>query len=431
MLGLQGDVDGDVRLVGAGRLLAATLAHPRGPPGPASRTAGRPGRGRSRRCGRGGAAGSAGSCRDRVGGLVGRVATEDPVPQRAHAGRHLVDRRRGDDQDAEHRQQHEQGHHDVRRPQEVQEQARHDEADGPARLLQVGAVAEPRRGVAVGDVHDAQDTEGERGPADDLATGRTVALGVAQGAPAHEDEHQRDQPGDLADRAGDHGPQTRHHRARELPPHGPAVTTASPTSSSPAPSRRCSGSRSRAAPPIRRAAPPSAWATASHACAERAEHAEDRARAAAHGSGRGARGQAAGTRRLRRSASARAAGTPGSGARTASTTASRRALAPRPRRGRRTGRHAATLGDRHTSITLHRSVSRPRPWPPGSRRRRSSGRLEPNDRLSRNWIVKQGEPCLRYIRHIPERGTRLLAKSRRGEYYALVETIPTPSEGSP
>ena len=41
----------------------------------------------------------------------------------------------------------------------------------------------------------------EGGPADDLATGGAVALGVAQGAPAGVDEEERDEPADLADRA--------------------------------------------------------------------------------------------------------------------------------------------------------------------------------------------------------------------------------------
>src|SRR6195952_2055885 len=44
-----------------------------------------------------------------------------------------------------------------------------------------------------------------------------------------------------------------------------ATTTASPTRNSPAPSRRCSGSSSRAVWPIRRTPSPTAWATPSHA----------------------------------------------------------------------------------------------------------------------------------------------------------------------
>ena len=161
----------------------------------------------------------------RLGGLVvlglgGRGAAQGLVAQLGEPGRDLVDGRRGDDEDAEDRQQRQQRHDDVRRLHEVEQQARGDVADGAAGLLEVGGVAEHRLRVAVGDVHDAEQPEREGGPPDDLAAGGTVALGVAQGAPAGVDEEQRHEPADLADRARRHRAGEVHDPAGQLPPHG-------------------------------------------------------------------------------------------------------------------------------------------------------------------------------------------------------------------
>ena len=151
---------------------------------------------------------------------VGRGAAERLVAQRGELDRDLVDGRRGDDQDPEDREQAEQGHHDVRRLHQVEEQARGDVADRSPGLLQVGGVAEDGLRVAVGDVHDAEQAEAERGPADHLATRGAVALGVAQRAPARVDEEERDEPADLADGAGGDRAREVHHATRQLPPDG-------------------------------------------------------------------------------------------------------------------------------------------------------------------------------------------------------------------
>ena len=50
-------------------------------------------------------------------------------------------------------------HDDVRRAQQVEQQARHDEADGTAGLLELAGVAELGLRVAVGDVDDAEQAE--------------------------------------------------------------------------------------------------------------------------------------------------------------------------------------------------------------------------------------------------------------------------------
>ena len=88
----------------------------------------------------------------------------------------------------------------------------------PPASAEVGGVAVDRLRVAGGDVDGAEHAEGEGDPADDLTAGRAVALGVAHGAPADPDQHQRDQPADLADRAG-------HDRAHGRPSGRRAAAT--------------------------------------------------------------------------------------------------------------------------------------------------------------------------------------------------------------
>ena len=88
----------------------------------------------------------------------------------------------------------------------------------PPACWRFAGVAEPGLRAAVGDVHDAEHAERQRRPADDLTAGRAVVLGVAQVAPADVDQQQRDEPADLADRAGDHGAGAVHDRAGQLPP---------------------------------------------------------------------------------------------------------------------------------------------------------------------------------------------------------------------
>ena len=89
-----------------------------------------------------------------------------------------------------------------------------------------------------------------------------------------------------------------------------------------------------------------------------------------------------------------------------------RALAPRPRRGRRTGRHGPTLGLRHTRPTDHTSACRGAPSPeeaprcserPGTGVRRTAGSL-----TGRRRVTDYGEPwttsraVLRCAQHLPE-----------------------------
>ena len=155
------------------------------------------------------------------GSAVGRgLVAEQPVAGLGELGRHLVERRRGDDEDAEEGEQREQRHHDVLRAEQVEQQARDDVADRAAGAAQVAGVAEHGLRVALGDLDDAEDAEGERGPADDLAAGGAVVLGVAHGAPPDVEERERDEEADLADRALDHGAGGVHDRAGQLPPDG-------------------------------------------------------------------------------------------------------------------------------------------------------------------------------------------------------------------
>ena len=140
-----------------------------------------------------------------------------------------------------------------------------------------------------------------------------------------------------------------------------ATTTARPIRNSPAPSRRCSGSRSRAVCPILRTAAPSTWATPSHTAASPRPRASP---SAAMGPVplRTARG--AGTARLLRRATLRcglpaglAAGRPGRGSGRLRAGLGGRlggALVPRRRWGRRTGRHGAEDTQKsHQSLASH------------------------------------------------------------------------------
>ena len=143
--------------------------------------------------------------------------------QRAVAGRgqplgDLVERSGGDDQDAEDAEEEQERHHDVRRAEQVEEEGGDDVADGAAALAQRAGIAGDRLRVALGDVHDAEQPQAERAPADDLPAGRAVADRVAQVAPADHQQHQRHQPADLADGAGDGDADRAHDGAAELEP---------------------------------------------------------------------------------------------------------------------------------------------------------------------------------------------------------------------
>ena len=158
------------------------------------------------------------------GGLVallgGHLPAHDPVGERTEPGGDLVDGRGGDHEEPEEGEQPQQRHHDVGGLEQVHQQLGDDEADRAARLLEGCGVAELGGGRAVGDVHDPEHAEQQRGPADHLATGGAVGLGVAQVAPGDEAQQQRHQPGQQPDRAGDDGPGEVTDAAGELPPHG-------------------------------------------------------------------------------------------------------------------------------------------------------------------------------------------------------------------
>ncbi len=288
----------------------------------------------------------------RPGGSAVRVVEvvghpHQPVAEVGEPGGDQVDGRRGDDEYAEEGEQRQQGHDDVRRPQQVEQQAGDDVPDRAAGLPQVGRVAGHRGRAAVGDVHDAERPEAERGPADQLPPDRAVVDGVAQVAPADVHEQQRDQPADLAHRAGDDGARDLHGLAGQLPPHGrggdhgqaeheQAEAVAAVFGLEVA--GRAADAAGGGSDEVGDADP-----DGGECASEGAEGAEDRPGTRAYG----ARRLPPGVRR----ASARrtgglllASGTTRSGARAApgaalGRTASGRALAPRPRWGRRTGRH--------------------------------------------------------------------------------------------
>ena len=128
----------------------------------------------------------ASACGGLVALLGGHLPTHHPVAEGTQPGRDLVDGRGGDHQDTEECQQRQQRHHDVRGLEQVHQQLGDDEADCPARLLEGCGVAELGGGRAVGDVHDPEHAEQQRGPADHLAAGGAVGLGVTEVAPSDE-----------------------------------------------------------------------------------------------------------------------------------------------------------------------------------------------------------------------------------------------------
>ena len=264
-----------------------------------------------------------------------------------------------------------QRHHDVRRAEQVEQQAGDDVADRAAGLLERSRC---RRARAAGCRRRCARCRARRTTARAQPTTWRPAGPLCSGSrrlrQPTKTQQQRDEPADLADRAGDDGAGRVHDRAGQLPPDGGGHDDrAARRGSRPTPSRRCSGSRSRAVWPIPRATAPRAWAIAEPDRGDAPpERAEERARS---GPGRcGRRAGPAGEPPACACASTSPAfalacarpGTPGSGARAAFDCArcSRRgrALAPRPRRGRRTGRHAQhPRQSSHQSHGPHECVS--------------------------------------------------------------------------
>ena len=268
-------------------------------------------------------------------------------------------------------EQHEQRHHDVRRAEQVEQQARDDVADGAAGLAQVAGVAETGLRVAVGDVDDAEHAEGEGDPADDLAAGRAVVLGVAHVAPADEHE-QRAAP---ASRPCRPSPATTvrtalHHRAGELPPDRGGGDDGQPEDEQPDAVATVLGVEVAGA--VADAAGDRAEAVGDRRARRPRRRGRARRRPGATGPGplRTARGAG---RRLRVGARlledrvgflvvvpcVRVPDSSGGPSRRTGPTGLGRAPAPRTRRGRRTGRHDTNVGNRHSSHTDHTGVSAP------------------------------------------------------------------------
>jgi hypothetical protein len=72
----------------------------------------------------------------------------------------------------------------------------------------------------VRDVHQAEDAEQHRRPADHLASGRAVAVRMPQRAPGSDEQQQRHRPADQADAAVHHRADRVAGRAGKLPPDG-------------------------------------------------------------------------------------------------------------------------------------------------------------------------------------------------------------------
>ena len=315
--------------------------------------------------------------RPRIGRVAGLVVLRTLAAQRAVAGRgqplgDLVERSGGDDQDAEDAEEQQERHHDVRRAEQVEEEGGDDVADGAAALAQRAGVAGDRLRVALGDVHDAEQPQAERAPADDLPAGRAVADRVAQVAPADDQQHQRHQPADLADGAGDGDADRAHDRAAELEPDRGGADDRQREDEEADTVAAVLGLEVAGAvadPAGDRAdAVGDREPDGGDAAEDGVEEPGDRSPAGADGAGcrapvaAGRTAPAAARGRLprrllllARRGSALLPGTPCSRRRGP---LRRSGPASRTRRGRRTGRHVNTLGNRHTSHRDHRSACR-------------------------------------------------------------------------
>ena len=127
----------------------------------------------------------------------------------------LVDRNAHHDQHAEQQQQDQQRHGDVH-GQQIGEQAGGDVAEDAAGLPQLLGRVGP--GQPAGDVDQAEQAEHDRGPADELAPARSVAVGVAQRPPRHQGQQHRGDVGQRADDAGDPDPDAVTDRTGQTPP---------------------------------------------------------------------------------------------------------------------------------------------------------------------------------------------------------------------
>ena len=148
---------------------------------------------------------------------LGRGAAEQPVAERGEAVGILVDGGRGDDQQPEDRQQHEDRHDDEgARSRSIASEPTTKPIAPPASWS--ASVSVPRG--CRGEVDQAEDAEDQGGPADDLASGRTGGLRVAHRGHADAEQDQRDEPAEQADRAVDHGAGGLPDAAGQPPPDG-------------------------------------------------------------------------------------------------------------------------------------------------------------------------------------------------------------------
>ncbi len=92
--------------------------------------------------------------------------------------------------------------HDVRALEQVDQHGGEQEADRTAGLTHRVGVGVAGARHTVRQVHESEDAADDRAPADDLTTGRAVAIGVTQRAPGDHDEQHGNGPGKDADAAG-------------------------------------------------------------------------------------------------------------------------------------------------------------------------------------------------------------------------------------
>ena len=109
---------------------------------------------------------------------------------------HLVDRRRGDDEQAEAGEQQQDGDGEPGRERRCA-------SGSPSRKPTRPPASLGRPGGRVTTCSDAERAERQRGPAEDEPAAAALAVGVAQHAPGRQGEQQRQQQRALAERAGE------------------------------------------------------------------------------------------------------------------------------------------------------------------------------------------------------------------------------------
>ena len=272
-----------------------------------------------------------GPVRGRVA-LVGR-ATREAVTDGLHLLRDRMDRGVAQDQHTEGDDEHQQWCHDEGRLEQVDQDRREQVADGPSCVTDGGHVVGARH--SVGHVHEAQHATDHGGPGDGLTAGRALRVGVPQGAPGDDDEHDRDGAGQHADTALADLSHAAAHRAGNLPPGRRGRDD-----------READDRQAHAVATLGRVEVAGAAADRARDRADRSGETEpdrpEHATEAGHDGGETATGSAALRGRLlgRRPAVGRGSGRASLAARAAAGLGTGRPLA---RRGRRSGRHGESL----------------------------------------------------------------------------------------